>query len=269
MTSIRKIQVMAISAIAGGILVCGSAASAAATSIPINDYDFSTPALASSGYQATGNPPGIEGWVAQGGALSNGGVENETGTGKFTSTTLSNWPVSDTQALFVGNTFPAGTVGDYAYYDVTTNSPGAPTWQPNTTYKLTVDFGEPLASTGLNTPGSMALGTFTDYGSPTATTAFAYNDNLTATPGDMQQYSITASTGATVPSGDMIIFLANADPNDEAQNSSYAYTQAFYTDVQLTASPAPAPATGCLLLVGAGLLLVVSRRRRTTPSVDA
>lgn len=275
--SIHKCHMVACLTVLGGTLL-GTNVALANTTIPIKNYDFSYPTLNAGSYQATGAPPGLHGWIGQdNGAGGLGGVENDnlpagSSTSKWTSTTLANWPATDTgQALLVGNTFPGTTLGDYVYYDVTTNSPGNPTWQPNTKYTLTLYYGEPIPhpTTSSDTSADIALGTapggvpeYTSIGE-TGSNLVAVHNNITATSGDLQEWSATGTTGSTVPNGDMMIYLVNADTGTQPANGG-TYTQAFFTDIQLTASPVPDPATGSLLVVGVGLLLLLGSRRRQT-----
>lgn len=263
-THTRILQTISISAITGILSICANRASAGPVPIPINDYNFSSPSLSVNTAQTLGNS-GIEGWNCPGGTVA--GIENDDFTGivtnwaRWTSTTLNNWPASDTgQALYVANNQGATNTYDFAFYDATQSSPGAPTWLPNTKYTLTLYYGEPAYNNAsAATPADIALCTTYTAVGDTASHVLAYHNGITSTPGDLQKWSITATTGAAAPSGDLIIVLANADPETQAQSGNY--TSGYFTDIQLTASPAPDPATGSLLVLGAGLVLLVSRRR--------
>ena len=138
------------------------------------------------------------------------------------------------------------------FQDITTTDGAA--WQPNTTYTFSVYMGHRLDQAG-NSQGEMELVS----GTPSGTTINnavieASNLDLTATMGDLQQYTISFSTGPTAPANDMIINLLGANAYDNTN-------QVDFTDVTLSASPVPEASVLALLAV-AGIVPLLGRRRR-------
>ena len=130
--------------------------------------------------------------------------------------------------------------------------------QPNTTYSLSVLVqGNNSPGWGYGSSGRIALvNTAADSNTATqssAGTLLASNSVEVADPGTT--ITATYSTGSVV-SGDLSIELSVIAPNPTVNSSS---TEAWFTDVGLTAVPEPA-ALGLLGVGGLGLLLV--RRRR-------
>lgn len=111
----------------------------------------------------------------------------------------------------------------------------------NTTYTLSVDVGNRLDH--LTTNYGMALFA----GSTLLNSLTASNGLIPA--GTFANESFSFTSGATVPSGNLMIVLGTAG------------IQSDFDNVRLTASPVPEPASLALLGIGLGLVAFVIRRR--------
>jgi hypothetical protein len=214
-----------------------------ASTISVANYNFASPTLSAGNYTSS-----ITDWT---GLQGNSGVQNfQGGTSQFSSTTLAAYNTANGgyQAAYViagGSTSP-GAIAQ----DVTTTDGSS--WQPNTTYTLTLLMGQRLDEPA--SIGSMALVSGTLSGSTISNPVVeAANNNLTSTSGNFTSYSIEFTTGVAAPTGDLIIDLGNLTSTGTAN-------QVEFGDVQLTANPVPEPAALSLLAIG-GLGLLLKRRR--------
>lgn len=118
---------------------------------------------------------------------------------------------------------------------------------PDTTYVLTVDVGHRLdastSPTGYLTNYTIAL-----YAGTTLLNSFSASNGVIPI-GEFADETVTFTSGATVPAGDLTIVLTSVGP------------QADFDNVRLTASTVPEPSSLTLLAGALGVMFLALRRR--------
>lgn len=134
--------------------------------------------------------------------------------------------------------------------------------QPNTTYTATVEVID--RNSALIPPGgtdvtgiaaTINLALLADFGGPGQTDLGGTTTFVPPPNGGRSVFTLMLTTGSSVPSGDLSIAVSS---NGAGSNQ---FTQTFFDNVTLDASPVPEPATAGLL--AAGTLLFAGRRRRS------
>jgi hypothetical protein len=222
---------LGMAAFGAGVLASNGVAPA--TVIPVANYNFASVSLRTNTYQyvKTSPTPGDDTLITNWGVASSGyfaGLQNDSGTQYAFSAT--------TSAVFYQDVGPL---------------------LANTLYTLTVSSSAAYSGSGGGTAQIALVETATDSNTTTqvATGTTLASENFTV---GNEPAPLTYTTLATISPGDLTIELSQiADHPASSPNS-----EVFFTNVGLTSSAVPEPASlGLLAISGLGLLLVGRKRK--------